>query len=289
MGGSFFRTALLMTALTVLLVLLGRMLGGTGGMIAALIFARLTNVFSYWFSDRIALAMNGAREVSPAEAPRLYHIIEQVAQWARIPMPRVYVIESDSPNAFATGRDPQHAAIAVTTGILRLLDERELMGVLAHELAHVRNRDTLIMTIVATVAGAITMLANMAQWGLMFGGFGRQSDDEGLNPVAALIMIIVAPLAAMLVQLAVSRTREYEADTTGARINGDPLALASALQRLEEGVAVRPLNANPATAHLFIVNPFAGGAMASLFQTHPPIPERVARLYALAGRVRGSY
>jgi heat shock protein HtpX len=289
MGSHFFKTALLLTALTVLLVLVGKALAGTTGMVIALLFAVGLNFFSYWFSDKIALSMSGAREVSYEEAPQLYRIVDQVAQWARVPRPRVYIIESDSPNAFATGRDPEHAAVAVTTGIMRILSERELAGVLAHELGHVRNRDTLTMTIVATIAGAITMIANMAQWALIFGGFGRSSDDnEGVNPLAGLLMIIVAPIAAMLIQLAISRAREYEADTTGARINGDPLALASALEKLEAGTAVRPLNPNPATAHLYIVNPFAGGGIGSLFMTHPPIPDRVARLRAMAaGRGMG--
>jgi heat shock protein HtpX len=286
MGKAFLKTVLLLTALTVLLVLLGRAVAGTTGMVVALVAAAAMNFFSYWYSDKIALSMSGAREVSYAEAPTLYQIVDQVAQWARVPRPRVYIIESDSPNAFATGRDPQHAAVAVTTGILRLLDARELAGVLAHELAHVRNRDTLTMTVVATVAGAITLIAQLAQWALLFGGFGRSSDDEQMNPLAGLVMVIVAPLAATLIQLAISRAREYEADATGAHINGDPLALASALQKLERGSALQPLNPNPATAHLFIVNPFAGGGIASWFMTHPPVPERVARLVAMA-RSRG--
>jgi heat shock protein HtpX len=282
MGTNMLKTVVLLTALTVLLVLIGRALGGTQGMIFALLFAGVMNFFSYWFSDKIVLSMSGAHEVTEAQAPGLYRIVGQVVQWAKIPPPRVYIIESDSPNAFATGRDPQHAAVAVTTGIMRILNERELAGVIAHELGHVRNRDTLIMTIVATVAGAITALAQMGQWAMLFGGYGRDNDREGTNPLVALLMIIVAPIAASLIQLAISRAREFEADATGARISHDPLALASALEKLEQASAVRPLNPNPATAHLFIVNPFGGGNWQSLFMTHPPIAERVARLRQLA-------
>jgi heat shock protein HtpX len=282
MGNNFLKTVVLLTVLTVLLVLVGRAIGGTQGMVIAFIFAALTNFFSYWYSDKIVLAMSGAREVSPEEAPGLYRIVDQVAQMAGVPRPRVYIIDSDSPNAFATGRDPQHAAVAVTTGIMRILSERELAAVLAHELGHVRNRDTLTMTIVATLAGAITMLAHLGQLALMFGGFGRRDDDEGANPFVALLMIIVAPIAAALIQLAISRAREFEADATGARISHDPLALASALEKLAAGEAVRPLNPPPATAHLFIVNPFGDDGWQKLFMTHPPIPERVARLRAMA-------
>ncbi|HWP28239.1 MAG TPA: zinc metalloprotease HtpX [Chloroflexota bacterium] len=289
MNTNFLKTVLLLTALTVLLVLLGKAIAGTSGMVVALVFAALMNFFSYWFSDKIALAMSGAREVSYDEAPQLYRLVEQVAQWARIPRPRVYIIESESPNAFATGRDPNHAAVAVTTGILRLLDERELAGVLAHELGHIRNRDTLIMTVVATIAGAITMIANMAQWALFFGGGRSDDEDSGMHPLAALLMIIVAPIVATLIQLAISRAREFEADATGARICGDPLALASALEKLERGAALLPLNPNPATAHLYIVNPFGGGGWQSLFMTHPPIAERIARLRAMAMRPALSY
>ena len=281
MGSNFFKTIVLLTALTVLMVLVGRAIGGTSGMVIAFGFAVLTNCFSYWYSDKIALAMNGAHEVAPEQAPELYQLVGQVAEQAGVPRPRVYVIDSDSPNAFATGRDPNHAAVAVTTGIMRILSPRELAGVLAHELGHVRNRDTLIMTVVAALAGAITMLAHLGQFALIFGG-GRSNDDEGTNPVVALLMIIVAPIAAALIQLAISRAREFEADATGAHISHDPLALASALEKLQAGTAVRPLDAQPATAHLFIVNPFGGGGWQSLFMTHPPIPERVARLRAMA-------
>jgi heat shock protein HtpX len=283
MNGNLVKTVLLLTALTVLLVLLGKAIAGTQGMAWALVLAFAMNFGSYWFSDKIALSMSGAREVSPSEAAELYRIVDQVAQEAGVPRPRVYVIEGDSPNAFATGRDPEHAAVAVTTGIIRILSARELAGVLAHELGHVRNRDTLIMSVVATIAGAITLIANMARWAFMLGGIGRSDDNEGVNPLAALLMIIVAPIVAMLVQLAISRAREYEADATGAHISGDPLTLAGALEKLDQGTAVRPLNPNPATAHLYIVNPFSGGAISSLFQTHPPIAERIARLRTMAG------
>lgn len=275
--GGFFKTAVLLTALTVLLVFLGRVFAGTTGMVVMLIVALLMNGLSYWFSDKIALSMSGAHEVSPAQAPDLYRIVGDVAQRAGLPMPRVYMIDSDSPNAFATGRDPKHAAVAVTSGILGLLSERELRGVLAHELGHVRNRDTLIMTVVAVLAGAITAIAQWAPWL----GMGNR-DDEGPNPIIAIVMMILAPIAAMLIQMAISRTREFEADASGARIAGDPLALASALERLQQGVQVRPMETNPAAAHLFIVNPLSGQALANLFSTHPPIPERVARLRAMA-------
>jgi heat shock protein HtpX len=288
-NGNTLKTAALLTALTVLLVIVGRAIGGTQGMVMAFIFALMMNGFSYWFSDKVALAMSGAQEVTPDQAPQLYQIVQRVAQQANVPMPRVYVIPNDSPNAFATGRDPQHAAVAVTTGIMGILSERELAGVLSHELGHVRNRDTLTMAVVATIAGAITMLAHVAQWGMIFGSFGGGRDDrEGVNPLVALLAIIVAPIAAALIQLAISRAREYEADASGAHISGDPLALASALEKLERGTAMRPMNANApgteATAHLYIVNPFTAQGIGSLFQTHPPIPERVARLRAMAAQ-----
>jgi heat shock protein HtpX len=282
--GNYFKTALLLTALTVLFVLVGRALAGTQGMIWAFILAMGMNFFSYWFSDKIALATSGAHEVSPQDEPRLYQIADEVARMAGVPRPRVYVIESDSPNAFATGRNPEHAAIAATRGIMNLLTDRELVGVLAHEMGHVRNRDTLTMAVVATIAGAITLLAHMAQWAMMFGGYGRGDDRDGVNPIVALLTIIVAPIAATLIQLAISRAREYEADASGAHISHDPLALASALEKLERGTEVRPLNPHPSTAHLYIVNPFRGGGWTTLFQTHPPIPDRVARLRAMAAQ-----
>ena len=259
-------------------------------MMFALVMAFVMNMGSYWFSDKIALAMSGAHAVSEEEAPELHRLVEDVASQAGVPKPKVHIIESDAPNAFATGRDPGHAAVAVTTGIMNLLTRRELVGVLGHELGHVRNRDILISSIVATVAGAITMLAHMAMWASMFGGFGRSDDrEEGGGGIAnlafGLLMIILAPIAAAVIQLAISRAREYQADATGAEIVHDPLALASALEKLERGVQVAPANANPATAHLYIVSPLHGGAIAGLFSTHPPVAERVARLRHMAGMV----
>lgn len=286
-SANMFKTVLLLTALTVLLLFIGRALAGTGGMMLALILALGMNFFAYWFSDRIALGMaGGAQEVSPAEAPDLHRIVSELAASARIPKPRVYVIRTDSPNAFATGRDPDHAAVAVTTGILNILDDNELRGVLSHELGHIRNRDTLIMTVAATIAGAITFIAHMAQWALFFGGLGGRSDEEhgsGMGGmVVGLLMIILAPIAATIIQLAISRAREFEADAAGARISGQPLALASALQKLERTVQVRPMHVSEAAAHLFIVNPLGGGGWGTLFRTHPSTEERVARLRALA-------
>lgn len=281
------KSTLLLALLTALLVLIGRALGGNGGMLLAFGLAVVMNVSAYWYADKIALSMAAAREVAPAEAPGLHRIVEEIVYLSGLPKPRVYVVDNPSPNAFATGRDPRHAAVAVTTGILGLLEERELRGVLAHELAHIRNRDTLTATIAATIAGAIGMLAQLAQWGLMLGGVGRRDDDEGPGLLGGLITIILAPIIAGIVQLAISRAREYEADATGARLVHDPLALASALQKLERGTQIRPMaEANPATAHLFIVNPFSGLNVAGLFSTHPPTEERVRRLYRLAVPVR---
>lgn len=279
---STIKTAFLLTALTVILVLMGGVLGGTAGVVMAFMLALVMNFIAYWFSDKIALAMAGAKPVTEEEAPDLHQIVEEVALLARVPKPKVYQIDNESPNAFATGRDPEHAAIAVTTGIMRLLNKDELRGVLSHELSHVRNRDTLVMTIVATVAGAITMLAQMAQWAMIFGGSGGRDRDNnsggGLGLVAGLLMIILAPIAAMLIQLAISRAREYGADETGARIIHDPLPLASALEKMEAGVQRKPLDVNPAASHLFIVNPLRGDFVGSLFSTHPPIKDRVERL-----------
>jgi len=270
-----------MALLTVLLILAGGALGGQSGMVTAFLFALVMNGFSYWFSDKIVLRMYGAKEIDPKDAPKLYRILQDLTVRIHMPMPRVYVIPQAAPNAFATGRDENHAAVAVTEGILDILSESELRGVLAHELSHIKNRDILIGTIAATMAGAISMLANIAQWGLIFGG--RSSDDrEGSNPIAALAMIIVAPLAAMLVQLAISRGREYGADATGATISGDPLSLANALRKLQRGVEKNPMETNPATAHLFIVSPLTGGGLMTLFSTHPPLEERIARLEDMA-------
>jgi len=280
-----FKTVLLLTALTVLLVACGRLIAGPGGMMFAFILALGMNFVSYWFSDKIALTMAGAKEVSEWEAPDLHSVVYNLAVNAHIPKPRVYVIESPSPNAFATGRDPSHAAVAVTRGILQILNRTELEAVLSHELGHIRNRDTLTMTVTASIAGAIMMLAHMAQWALIFGGFGGQRDREGggLGDLAVgLLMIILAPIAATIIQLAISRAREFEADATGARISGQPLALASALEKLEASVHARPMQVPQAAAHLFIVNPLGNGGWVNLFRTHPTTEERVARLQAMA-------
>ncbi len=282
-GSNMFKTAMLLTALTVLMLLVGQALGGRGGMIMALFVALAMNAMSYWFSDKIALSMAGAKEVSLDDAPDLHRIVADLARNAGIPKPRVYIIETDSPNAFATGRDPAHAAVAVTAGILNILNLDELRGVLAHELGHVRNRDTLIMTVTATIAGAITFVAQMAQWALFF---GHRDDDRAGNGmggmVVGLLMIILAPIAASIIQLAISRAREFEADAMGARISRAPLALASALTKLDASVALRPMRVPAAAAHLFIVNPLGAGGWMTLFRTHPTTVERVARLEALA-------
>ena len=278
---SMLKTGVLLGVLTALFVVIGYALGGQQGMVVAFAFAVAMNMFSYWFSDKIVLAMYGARPISEAEAPRLYAIVRRLATRAQIPMPPVYLIPTDAPNAFATGRSPDHAAVAVTEGIMRILDEDELEGVLAHELSHVRNRDVLISTIAATIAGAITYLAHMMQWAAFFGG-GRSSDDEeGGSPWAMLLLAILAPFAAMLVQLAVSRAREYQADASGARLAGRSSGLAKALEKLETAARAEPMPANPATAHLFIVNPLSGQTLMRLFSTHPPIEERVRRLRAM--------
>jgi heat shock protein HtpX len=275
------KTVVLMVGLTVLLVLIGGAFGGRQGMIIAFMFASVMNIFSYWFSDKIVLRMYGAKEASEADAPVLYGVTRDLALKMNMPMPKVYIIPSDAPNAFATGRNPNHAAVAATQGILRLLTREELMGVMAHELGHVRNRDILIGTIAATIAGAISMLAHMAQWAMFFGG-GRRDDDEGPGGlIGGILMIILAPIAAALIQMAISRSREYEADATGARICGNPLALASALKKLHAGTQRVPMDANPATAHMFIVNPLRGGTFVNLFSTHPPMEERIARLEAM--------
>jgi heat shock protein HtpX len=274
-----FKTTILLAALTALLVVIGWALGGQGGMLLFFGFAVIMNIGAYWFSGDIALKMAGAREVRPEEAPELHQLVEELATYARLPKPRVAIIDTPSPNAFATGRDANHAVVAVTTGIYGLLTRDELAGVLAHELGHVRNHDILISSIAATIAGAITMLAHAAQWAMIFGGFGgRSDDDEGTNPFAALLMIIVAPIAATLIQLAISRSREFGADETGARIHGNPESLARALEKLEMASSMRPMPVNPAAAHLFIVNPLKGMNFAGLFSTHPPLAERIRRL-----------
>ncbi len=275
-----FKTAMLLAVLTAMLVLLGGALGGRQGMLMMLVVAVVINFASYWWSDKIVLAMYRAQPITEAQAPGLYSIVRRLASKAGVPMPRVYLIPSEQPNAFATGRNPEHAVVAVTEGIMRILDDDELEGVLAHELAHVTNRDVLISTIAATLAGAITYLAHMAQWAAFFGG-GRQSDDDGPSPVAMMLMAFVAPIAALLVQLAVSRSREFQADATGARLAGRTWGLSKALEKLDMASRTIPMAANPATAHLFIVNPLSGGALMRLFSTHPPMEERIARLRSM--------
>jgi len=280
------RTTFLLALLTVLLVMAGGAIGGRSGMTFALIMAGVMNFVSYWFSDKIVLAMYGAREVTEADYPEFYGLVRQLAVQAAIPMPRVYIIDSETPNAFATGRNPEHAAVAATTGIMRILTRDELLGVMAHELSHVKHRDILISSIAATIAGAITYLAHMAQWAAIFGA-GRDRDDEGGGAFGLIVMAIVGPLAAMLIQMAISRAREYEADRGGAAVSGNPLYLANALRKLEMANHQIPMDANPATAHMFIVNPLTGGGLMSLFSTHPPIEERIRRLEALAYGPRG--
>jgi heat shock protein HtpX len=277
--GNTFKTAFLLTALTLLLLFIGRAFGGQRGMVMALVFAAIMNFVSYFFSDKIALAAYRAQRVTREELPRAYEIVERLTQKIGIPMPKIYVIPSESPNAFATGRNPSHASVAVTHGILGLLNDEEMEGVLAHELGHVSNRDILISSVAATIAGAITMLASMARWGMIFGGFGgRDREDRGGGGLAALFMIIVAPIAATLIQLAVSRSREYQADASGAHYTGNPYALASALQKLDAYSRRVPMQATPSTAHLFIIQPFLGVNFGSLFSTHPPIAKRIERL-----------
>lgn len=274
------KTLVLMVALTLLLVFIGGLLGGKTGMTFALVMAFGMNFITYWFSDKIILKMYGARQVTESEAPELYGIVRRLAQRAQLPMPKVYVMDEDQPNAFATGRNPEHGVVAVTTGIMRILSREELEGVIAHELAHIRHRDILVGTVAAAIAGAISYLAQMAQWSMLFGG--RQDDEgEGGSPVAALVMMIVGPIAAMMVQMAISRSREYGADAGGASIAGNPLHLANALRKLQAAAQQIPLNANPATAHMFIVSPLAGGGIFKLFSTHPPMEERIARLQSM--------
>jgi heat shock protein HtpX len=280
------RTTFLMALLTVLLVLAGGAIGGRSGMTFALMMAAVMNFVSYWFSDKIVLAMYGAREIGEADYPDFYSLVRQLALQAGIPMPRVYIIDSETPNAFATGRNPDHAAVAATTGIMRILTRDELLGVMAHELSHVKHRDILISSVAATFAGAITYLAHMAQWAAIFGG-GRDRDDEGGGAFGLIVMAIVAPLAAMLIQMAISRSREYEADRGGAEVSGNPLLLAGALKKLQMANQQIPMQANAATAHMFIVNPLTGGGLMSLFSTHPPLEERVRRLEEMAYGRRG--
>jgi heat shock protein HtpX len=273
------RTTLLLAAMTVFLVVLGNLLGGRQGMILALILAAGMNFFSYWFSDKIVLRMYRANEVSADQAPELYQIVQTLAQRAGLPMPRIFVIPKDAPNAFATGRNPEHAVVAVTKGLVDIMDRDEIMGVLAHELAHVKNRDILIGSIAATMAGAIMMIASMARWAAIFGGSGRDGGEgRGMGGIGLLMMSILAPFGAMIIQMAISRSREYLADASGAQFAGQPEGLARALEKLGAYSQRIPMDASPATAHMFIVNPLSGRSMMRLFSTHPPLEERIARL-----------
>jgi heat shock protein HtpX len=279
--GNMFKTAFLLTALTLFLMFFGRFFGGQNGMFLALALAAVMNFVSYFYSDKIALAMYRAQPVTREQLPRAFAAVERLTQKIGIPMPKMYVIPTDSPNAFATGRNPQHASVAVTQGILQLLNDEELEGVLAHELGHVNNRDILISSVAATIAGAITMLASMGRWAMIFGGYGGDRDRRGGGGLTALFMLIVAPIAAGLIQMAVSRSREYQADATGAHFTGNPYALVSALRKIDAYARRIPLQANPSTAHLFIIQPFLGvnaGMFANLFSTHPPIEKRIERL-----------
>lgn len=277
---STLKTTILLGGLTLILVFGGMALGGQEGMILAFIIAVAMNFGAYFYSDKMVLSMYKAEEINEYESTDLFHMVRELSQRAQIPVPKIYRIPSDQPNAFATGRNPEHAAIAVTDGIVNILDREELAGVLAHELGHVKNRDILIGTIAATIAGAISMLANMAQWSMLFGG-GRD-DDRGGHPVLMIIMMILAPIAAMLVQMAVSRTREYKADQTAAELIGTPAPLATALSKLDQSTKRIPMDAEPATAHMFIVSPLAGKDFASLFSTHPPIEKRISALMELS-------
>ncbi len=279
------RTTLLLAALTGLIMLIGQWLGGPQGLVIAFVLAIIMNFGSYWFSDKIVLTAYGARQVTEAEAPMLYRIVHNLALRDGIPMPKLYLLPSNAANAFATGRNPQHAAVAVTEGIMQLMDERELTGVLAHELSHVKNHDILISSIAATLAGVVMMIAQMAQWAAIFGG-GRSDNREGGGGgvLGLLVTALVAPLAASIIQMAISRTREYAADETGAHLSGDPLGLASALGKLGAAAEQIPLDASPQTAHLFMVNPLSGRSLMQLFSTHPPLEERIARLRAMAGQ-----
>ena len=274
------KTLLLLVTLTLILIWAGASLGGKQGMTVAFIFALGINFFAYWFSDKIVLGMYKARKVTESEAPELYGIVRRLAQKAEMPMPKVYIIEQEQPNAFATGRNPKHAAVAVTTGMMRMLSQEELQGVIGHELAHIKHRDILVSTIAATIAGAISFLAQMAQWAMIFGH--RGDDEERGNPLAALVMMIVGPIAALIVQMAISRSREYSADEGGARLAGNPRYLSGALRKLHLASQKIPMNANPATSHMFIVNPLSGGGILKLFSTHPPIEERITRLDSMS-------
>jgi len=274
---NYLKTGILLVVLTLLFVWIGGMVGGQHGMMFAFIFALLVNFGAYWFSDRIVLSMYKAEEAGESQMPDLFTVVRELASEAKIPMPKVYTIPQDSPNAFATGRDPKHAAVCVTRGIMDILNREELKGVLAHEIAHIKNRDVLIMTVAASVAGAIMVLANMARWAAIF-GFGGRGRDRGGGVIGLLAISILAPIAALIVQLAISRTREYSADKGGAMLADSSAGLAGALVKLEEAAKHRKMKASPQTAHMFIVNPLRGNMLASLFSTHPPIQERVRRL-----------
>ena len=282
---NYLKTAMLLGLLTALVLVCGQLLGGNTGMILALGLAAAMNFGSYWFSDRIVLAMHHGREVGRNDEPGLYAAVERLSAQAGLPMPRVFVLPDEAPNAFATGRNPDHAAVAVTRGLLRAMDTEELDGVLAHELGHVQNRDILIASVAATIAGAVSTIAWMAQWAAMLGGFGGRDGERGSNPLALLAMALTAPLIAAIIQMAVSRSREYGADATGARIAGNPYGLARALRKLEALSGRIPMKASPATRHLFIVAPFSGRRIAGLFTTHPPIEERIRRLTGGTGLV----
>ena len=275
------KTIGLMVGLMVLLVFAGGYFGGRNGMVLFFGIGMVMNLVSYWFSDKIVLRMYGAQEVTEKEAPVLYSVTRELASRGQMPMPKVYLIPSAGLNAFATGRNPKHAAVAATQGLVQALNREELTGVMAHELSHVQNRDILIGTIAAAIAGAISMAANMAQWGMIFGGFGGRREDDRGGGIGAILMIILAPIAALLIQMAISRSREYQADASGARLCGNPRALANALRKLQMGTVRAPMDANPATAHMFIVNPLRGGGFMSMFSTHPPMEDRIARLESM--------
>ena len=275
------RTTLLLGALTGLLMLIGGYFGGKNGVGIAFLFAMVMNFGSYWFSDKIVLRMYKAQEISESQAPELYGIVKNLALRGDLPMPRVYVIPENTPNAFATGRDENHAVVAVTEGITRILNRDELEGVIGHELTHIKNKDMLIGSIAATLAGAIVMLANMAQWAAIFGGVSRDDDEGGGGLIGLILMAILAPIAATVIQMAISRSREFLADAGGAKISGKPYGLAGALEKLQRASQAIPMDANPSTAHMFIVNPLTGGSLMSLFSTHPPLEERIARLKSM--------
>ncbi len=283
-----FKTFLLMLGLTLLFLFLGQNIAGRQGLITAFLFALVMNFVTYWFSDKIVLVMYGGRQVSREQMPEVYALLDEITMQAGMPMPKVYLLPMEAPNAFATGRNPAHASVAVTKGILKLLDREELKGVLAHEIGHIKNRDILIATIAATVAGAIIFLARMAQYAAIFGGVGRDEQERGGNPLGLFLLAVLAPLAAIIIQMAISRTREYQADETSGKISRNPLGLARALQKLDAYARRIPLaNANPSTAHLFIVNPLRGGSIFTLFSTHPPIKERIKRLEKLTQGMSG--